>query len=78
MFLSFAWGVAPPILIRRGSPILLGPPVVSFYPFFGGGFPYLDTLQKKYSYSNLSTGGPILRHTQISFLVGQFSEAGAL
>ena len=37
------------------------PPVVPFYPFFGGGFPLLkQTTEKGYPYSNLSTGGPRL------------------
>ena len=34
-----------------------------FYPFFGGGLPYQNRLQKEgYPYSNLSTGGPSFEH----------------
>ena len=37
----------------------VGPPVVPFYPFFGGGSPTkIDHRKSWYPYSHLSTGGP--------------------
>ena len=63
---------------------MLGPPVVPFYPFLGGGFPCKNRPQKKgypkgCPYSNLSTGGPSMftRTVNLRFLrrcdVRQFS-----